>query len=94
MKKSKAISLILVTGLLGCNNQQKQNRLYMRTDSTGTYTPSNPHFGGYYAFRPFGTYYGGSYIRQGYYNDAVHVSESHGISRGGFGGSEGFHVSS
>ncbi|MDB5138925.1 MAG: hypothetical protein JWR12_841 [Mucilaginibacter sp.] len=93
MKKSKAISLILVTGLLGCNRHPEKNRLYLRTDSTGYYTPATPGYHGYYAFRPYGTYYGGMYMRQGYSNAGVHVSEES-ISRGGFGGSEGFHVSS
>jgi hypothetical protein len=93
MKKSKAISLILVTGLLGCSRNQQQNRLYMRTDTTGNYTPGVAGYYGFYAFRPFGTYYGGAYIRQGYSNAGVHVSEGS-VTRGGFGGSEGFHVSS
>jgi hypothetical protein len=94
MKKSKAISLILVTGLLGCGrNHLQQNRLYMRTDTVDNYTPSTIGYHGYYAFRPYGTYYAGSYRRQGYSNAGVHTSEES-VSRGGFGGSEGFHVSS
>ncbi|CAN5461508.1 hypothetical protein BH09BAC6_BH09BAC6_26640 [soil metagenome] len=93
MKKSKAITLILVTGLLGCGRQQEQNRLYMRTDSTDSYTPSTLGFYGYYAFRPYGIYYGGQYMRQGYANAGVHTSEGS-VTRGGFGRSGGFHVSS
>lgn len=93
MKKSQAISLVLVTGLLGCNHPRQSRRLYLRTDSTGYYTPATPGYLGYYVFRPYGTYYGGSYIRQGYSNSAVHASEEN-VSRGGFGGEEGFHVSS
>ncbi len=94
MKKSKAVSLILVTGLLGCHRQHPQNRLFLRTDTTGNYyTPATPGYQGYYAFRPFGTYYGGVYMRQGYSNAGVAVS-AESITRGGFGGSEGFHVSS
>jgi hypothetical protein len=93
MKKSKAVSLILVTGLLGCHKHPEQNRLFLRTDSTGYYTRATPGFIGYYVFRPYGTYYGGMYMRQGYSNAGVHVSDES-ISRGGFGGSEGFHVSS
>ncbi len=93
MKKSKAISLILVTGLLSCNRNHQQNRLYMRTDTTGNYTAGRAGYHGYYAFRPYGTYYGGSYVRQGYSNAGVHTSEGS-VTRGGFGGSEGFHVSS
>jgi hypothetical protein len=93
MKKSKAISLFLVTGLLGCSHPKQQNRLYLRTDTLGPYTPAAPGYQGYYVFRPFGTYYGGRYIRQGYSNQAVGVTEES-VTRGGFGGSEGFHVSS
>ena len=97
MKKSKAVSLILVTGLLGCHKHHVQNRLFLRTDSTGYYTPATPGYLGYYAFRPYGTYfggyYGGSYVRQGYSSEGITTSEET-VSRGGFGGSEGFHVSS
>jgi len=93
MKKSQAITLVLVTGLLGCKQPHEQNRLYMRTDSTGSYTPATAGYHGYYIFRPYGTYYGGRYMRQGYSNEAVHVSASS-VTRGGFGGSEGFSVSS
>ena len=93
MKKSKAISLVLVTGLLGCNHPQQQSRLYLRTDTTGAYTHAAPGYVGYYVFRPYGTYYGGRYLRQGYSNAGVHSSEES-VTRGGFGGSEGFHVSS
>jgi hypothetical protein len=92
MKKSKAITVIFVAGLLGCTNNHDRSRLYLRTDSTGSYTHTHPGFFGYYIFRPYGTYYGGSYMRQGYSNAGVHTSEAS-ISRGGFG-STGFHVSS
>ncbi|MDB4927065.1 hypothetical protein [Mucilaginibacter sp.] len=98
MKKSKAITLVLVTALLGCkekrdDNSWGNNRLYMRTDSTGTYTHARNGFIGYYIFRPYGMFYGGRYMRQGYSNAGVHMSEAS-ITRGGFGRSGGFHVSS
>ena len=93
MKKSKAVSLILVTGLLGCHKHHVQNRLFLRTDSTGYYTRANPSYLGYYAFRPYGMYYGGTYVRQGYSSEGVTTSEET-VSRGGFGGSNGFHASS
>jgi hypothetical protein len=76
MKKSKAITLVLVTGLLGCKHgKTEHNRLYMRTDSTGTYTPATPGYHGYYVFRAFGSYYdndnangsSGGYYGGGYY---------------------------
>ncbi len=89
MKKSKTISLILVSGLLGCNHLSQHHRLYLRTDTNSNYTPTSSHYMGYYAFRPYGTYYGGSYIREGYASTEVHS-----ISRGGFGRSGGFHASS
>jgi hypothetical protein len=97
MKKSKAITLVLVTGLLGCNKPQQHNRLYMRTDSASSYTHGTSGFYGYYIFRPYGMYYGGrgSYIRQGYSNSSIHSSVSaRSISRGGFGRTGGFHASS
>jgi hypothetical protein len=93
MKKSKAITLVLVTGLLGCTHPNQHSRLYLRTDSSGYYTHARPGFMGYYIFRPYGTYYGGRYMRMGYSNSGVHPSEGS-ITRGGFGGSEGFSVSS
>jgi hypothetical protein len=92
MKKSKAITLVLVTGLLGCTQSHERNRLYLRTDTSGYYTHNHSFYHGYYVFRPYGGYYGGSFMRQGYSNAGVHSSES-GISRGGFGESGG-HVSS
>jgi hypothetical protein len=77
MKKSKAITLVLVTGLLGCKHSKPAHtRLYMRTDSLGTYTPATPGYQGYYVFRAFGSYYdgpnnggnsGGGYYGGGYY---------------------------
>lgn len=93
MKKSKAITLVLVTALLGCNSHHDHNRLYMRTDSTGYYTHGHNGFYGYYIFRPYGMYYAGRYMRQGYSNAGVHMSEAS-VSRGGFGRTGGFHVSS
>lgn len=92
MKKSKAISLVLVTGLLGCNNHPKQTRLYLRTDTLENYTSTTPGYNGYYAFRPIGTYYWFGYVRQGYSNSEVETNHTS-ISRGGFGESGGFHVS-
>ena len=94
MKKSKVISLALVSGLLGCSKPHQQNRLYLRTDTTGSYTPANAQYHGYFVFRPQGVYVGNSYIRQGYSSENVHSSEES-VSRGGFGETaEGFHVSS
>jgi len=67
MKKSKAITLVLVTGLLGCGRgTPDRNRLYLRTDSTGPYTPATAGYHGYYVFRAYGTYYDGAYYGNGY----------------------------
>ena len=98
MKKSKAITLVLVTGLLGCSHPRERNRLFLRTDTSGYYTPATPGYHGYYIFRPYGMYYagsygGGGYVRQGYSNAGVHTS-AESVTRGGFGRSGGFHVSS
>ena len=93
MKKSKVISLVLVTGLLGCKRTKEHNRLFLRTDTVSNYTAGTPGYNGYYVFRPYGIFYGGTYMRQGYSNQGVHVSESS-VTRGGFGESGGFHVSS
>lgn len=67
MKRSKAITLVLVSGLLGCKSgPAEHNRLYLRTDSTGGYTHASSGFHGYYAFRAYGTYYDGGYYGNGY----------------------------
>jgi hypothetical protein len=55
MKKSNAITLVLVTSLLGCNRPSEHSRLYLRTDSSGYYTHTHP-YGGYFIFRPYGGY--------------------------------------
>ncbi|EHQ24591.1 hypothetical protein Mucpa_0396 [Mucilaginibacter paludis DSM 18603] len=80
MKKSKAITLVLVTGLLGCKHQPTdRNRLYMRTDSAGSYSSATTGFHGYYVFRAYGTYYDGGYYGNGY-----------GGRRSAFGGRAGY----
>lgn len=73
MKKSKHISLVLISAALAsCNrqfNEVEKNDVYMRSDTTEVYTPVYPvDYGGnlwYYAFRPYG-YYNNCYY--GYYN--------------------------
>lgn len=73
MKKSKAITLVLVTGLLGCNRHAPHTRLYMRTDTTGGYTPATPGYHGYYVFNAYGTYYDQPYYGSGGYGGYVGV---------------------
>ena len=73
MKKSKQISLVLISAALAsCNrqfNEVEKNDVYMRSDTTEEYTPVYPqdNFGNlwYYSFRPYG-YYNNCYY--GYYN--------------------------
>lgn len=98
MKKSKCIQLVLITGLLAaCSSPRSEQplgnqRLHMRTDTSGRYTRAHGGMG-YYAFLPFGIYAASGYQRSGYYNNSLHSSSSAKgpVSRGGFGRS-GFHV--
>jgi hypothetical protein len=110
MKKSSTIKLVLITALLASCNSHKhrpQDDVYMRSDSTAEYYPVHSNMMWYYAFRPYGMYYGGGsyypigYMHAGYYSEAIPESSNigssgfkGGIVRGGFGGSHGFSVSS
>ena len=101
MKKSKYIELVLITAALAsCNrsrNDWQSSKTYLRSDTTAPYTRAHLGSGGsgflwYYAFRPFGNFYNGSYQRAGYYSNALHQSSNIGsnsfkgaVSRGGFG---------
>lgn len=96
MRKSKVVNLVLVAGLLGSCSSEKPNesnsssRLWVRGDTASQYSRS-PHVGGgYFHFIPYGYYhphYG--YTRGGYESSGFssRAGSSHGISRGGFGGS-------
>ena len=92
MKKSKAIQLAIVAGLLSAchHNKEPESRLHIRGDSTSEYTHTPYYHGmGYYHFIPYGYYspYRG-YQRGGYESQhfsSKATSSSH-ISRGGFGG--------
>jgi hypothetical protein len=108
MKKSKYIELVLITAVLAsCNKPNKDwegsgGKTYVRSDSTAPYSRAR-HYGSglwYYAFRPYGNYYNGSYQRAGYYSNAIHENSNVGsnsfkssVVRGGFG-SGAFSVSS
>ncbi|GAB4094324.1 hypothetical protein [Flaviaesturariibacter terrae] len=105
MKKTRHIELILITAALASCNQPKKEwdsgdtkeGVYLRSDTTAPYTRAHRYHGGgaalwYYAFRPYGNYYGNSYQRAGYYSDALHPSSNvgsnnfkSGVTRGGFG---------
>jgi hypothetical protein len=105
-KKSVHIQLILITAVLAsCHKPtpDHQRKTYMRGDTTAGYNRTHSSMGTgmwYYAFRPYGSYYGGSYHRAGYYSGGLSEHANMGsntvkgtISRGGFGG-HGFSVSS
>jgi len=110
MKKSKSIQLLFVTGILAACAQEKpkdewknEKKVYMRSDSTASYTRSHgfmPGFFWYHAFRPYGAYSNGAYRRTGYYSDAISSKSNIGRSsykgnvvRGNLGRS-GFRASS
>jgi hypothetical protein len=100
MKKSKAVSLVLLSTLFACQQQNRyntrnpQSRLHMRSDTTSGYSRS--YYGGssggriYTAFRPYSTYSSstGTYTRSGYQSSAISKSSNPRTSsiRGGFGG--------
>jgi hypothetical protein len=115
MKKTRHIQLVLLTAALAsCHRNADQqwtsgNKVYIRSDTSAPYSrvyhPSGLGLW-YYAFRPYGTYYGGRYHRIGYFSDAISEHSNlgsneakSGIVRGGFGesahgGGEGAHASS
>lgn len=110
MKKSKSIQLLFVTGILAACAQENpkdewknEKKVYMRSDSTASYTRSHgfmPGFFWYHAFRPYGAYSNGAYRRTGYYSDAISSKSNIGRSsykgnvvRGNLGRS-GFRASS
>jgi hypothetical protein len=104
MKKSKIVSLVLITAALAsCNKTEEDGdwggnkKVYVRSDSTASYSH---HSGGawlwFYAFRPYGYYSGGMYHRSGYYSGGIGHSANVGnnasksrAARGGFGRSGG-----
>jgi len=106
MKKSNIIKLVLVSATLAaCNNPktQRDQKVYMRSDTTAAYTQTHgngSHYGGFFVFRPYGIFSPFGYQRAGYYSGGIHESSNIGSSsfkgssiRGGFGSSS-FHVSS
>lgn len=110
MKKSKYISLVLITAALASCDKKEEGwdqegpKVYMRSDSTASYSRSHHHGIGtallwYYAFRPYGRYNNGVYNRAGYYSGGIGERSNigsntgkYGIVRGGFG--HGLSVSS
>lgn len=94
MKKTKHISLVLITAALAsCNRPSNQDwvnangehrRVYVRSDSTAPYAPMTHPVGSplwYYAFRPYGSYsYFSGYRRVGYYSSAISERSNIGLS--------------
>ena len=108
MKKSKFITLVLVSASLTLHSCKKKDheqkkRVYMRSDTTASYSRTHHSSGShssFYVFRPYGSYYNGSYHRSGYYSGGISESSNIGhsatkssIIRGGMG-SRGISVSS
>lgn len=109
MKKSKFITLVLITSALASCQREANNtherKVYMRSDSTARYSHSHFNNSGlmwYYAFRPYGMYNtsSNSYSRAGYYSSGLSERSNLGsnsfkgnVARGGFGKSS-FSVSS
>jgi hypothetical protein len=89
MKKSKTITLVLITSALAsCHKEKPENdwsgpKVHMRSDTTAAYTRTH-HYGmgvgsallWYYAFRPYRGYNGGQYGRAGYYSSGIHQSSN------------------
>lgn len=83
MKKSKLVSLVLITSALAsCNKSNKEtgkkSNVYMRSDTTANYSRSQHHHGNsglmwFYAFRPYGHFSStdGSYHRSGFYSSGI-----------------------
>ncbi|MDR2234644.1 MAG: hypothetical protein LBE92_00830 [Chryseobacterium sp.] len=108
MKKSGSIKLLFVTGILAACSQEKpknpnEKKVYMRSDTTASYSRSHGFVTGlllFHAFRPYGVYSHGSYQKAGYYSDAISSKSNIGrnsykgnVVRGGLGKS-GFRASS
>lgn len=93
MKKTKFISLVLITaGLASCHHHKKneqdwqsanQQQVYMRSDESAPYSQQNTMANmllWYYAFRPYGYYNHGSYTRTGYYSGGISEHSNTGSS--------------
>lgn len=91
MKKSKYVTLVLITSALAaCNKPEEKepnwdsNEVYMRSDTTAEYTHTQgsylPLFLWYYAFRPYGMFSGNGFRHAGYYSGALSRSSNVGSS--------------
>ena len=92
MKRSKHISLVLITAALASchrpgndwvNANGRRQQVYIRSDSTAPYTHMVHPAGAllwYYAFRPYGRYDYFGYRRVGYYSSAISERSNIGLS--------------
>ncbi len=92
MKKSKYISLVLITAALAsCDKKEKEwnedePKVYMRSDTSANYSRSHHGMGigtallWYYAFRPYGRYNNGVYSRAGYYSGGINQASNIGAN--------------
>jgi hypothetical protein len=100
MKKSRAVTLVLVTATFASCTTKKStdwesgNKTYVRADTSAPYTRNGYHGVGarYWAFRPFYNYNNSIFGRSGYHSNAISsISNFGGNSskaasfRGGFG---------
>jgi hypothetical protein len=95
MKKSKAISLVLITAALAsCSSDAKKEswdsnvkgKTYVRGDSTAPYTRTHHGMGAgllwLYAFRPMYGYRNGIFGRSGFYSGALSDRSNFGSNSG------------
>lgn len=94
MKKSKLITLVLITASLASCHKKKhkqdwnQPNVYMRSDPSAGYAQAYGYGGydgispwlWYYAFRPYGYYNGTTYVHTGYYSGGINQSANIGHS--------------
>ena len=96
MKKSKIVTLVLITAALaGCSKEEKkpgEKKVYMRSDTTARYSRTG-FFPYYLAFRAYGDYRNGIFSRRGYSSGGINRQSNIGMNpvksnivRGGFGG--------
>ncbi len=90
MKKSKFVSLVLITSALAsCHKDpvkdKNEQKVFMRSDSTANYSHAHCHNGSnawlwYYAFRPYGYHNGVGYNHVGYYSSGISENSNMGYN--------------
>jgi hypothetical protein len=94
MKKSKVVSLVLITAALASCNKKENNdwqtankgKTYVRGDSTAPYARTHHGIGSsllwFYAFRPMFGYNNGSYGRTGFFSGGINERSNIGSNAG------------